>query len=226
MNVTNFQTYVKLDFKRTDKDTEILQAYNDSLIAVAVTLPMGAYKYQSYIPLVARQEDYPLPSTIMHLIHPIRYLEGSAQANSGWPLNHITKEVYDKRYPNPNRTTPDDLGTPSDYTIYSGSILIGPMVSATEVTAGALLEINWTVVPTDLSGSTDLPTLPDYWREVLKQMTLHRVYRGIELFQEADWWKSQYEDAEGNPVGLYRRLLEIEENKEQSGISNVRPNNL
>jgi len=223
MNLTNFKTYVKYDFKRTDKDTELVQAYNDSIIAVAATMPHGAYKYQSYLPLVARQEDYPLPSDQMHLIHPVKLMEGSAATDSGYALNQLTKQEYDELYPNPNRTTPPITGTPADYCIYSGSILVGPLpdVGTTE-----LLEIDWTKVPTDQSGGSDTPALPDYWREVLKQMTLARLYAGMGQIEEAAFWRSQYEDQYGNPVGLFRKFLDIEKDKEGAYLGQVANNDL
>jgi hypothetical protein len=226
MNLTNFQAYVKQDFKRTDKDTEITQAYNDSILQVALRMPNAVYKYQSYVPLVAAQEDYPFPSTIMHLIHPVRYNEGATANDEGWPLILISKQEYDQLYPNPNRVGPTDLSTPMHYTIYSGSILIGPMVSSVEVTAGAQIEIDWTTIPTDLITGTSVPLLPDYWREVLKAMVLHRLYRMVELYQESDWWRGMFEDPYGNPIGTYKRLLDIERSKESTSILKIRPNNL
>lgn len=218
MNVVNFKTYVKQILIRTDKDTEIVQAYNDAIIAVAAKMPHGAYKYQSYLPLVAQQEDYPLPSTIVHLLHPVKLLEGTGTNDSGWPLNRLTKQEYDEEYPNPNRASPSITGVPTDYCIYSGSILIGPLP---ETGTDDYLEIDWTKVPTDISGDSETPALPDYWREVLRQMVLKRIYEGLELFQEAQYWRSLYEDAEGNPVGQYRDFLNIEKDKEQHAIGKI-----
>ena len=223
MNLTTFRSYVKYDFKRIDKDTELTQAYNDGIIAVSIKIPHGAYKFQSYLPLIARQEDYPLPSNIIHLIHPVRVMLGSASTDTGFPLNHITKQEYDILYPNPNRTTPDILGRTKDYCIYSGSILVGPLP---EVGTNDLLEIDWTKVPTDQSAGTDTPALPDYWREVLKWMTLSRLNHGIGLYQEAQYWRSLYEDNEGNPVSLYRDLLNVEKDKEDRAVGEIKVNSL
>ena len=223
MQLSSFLTYVKYDFKRTDKDTEITQAYNDAIIHVASIMPHGGYKYQSYLSLVALQEDYPLPSTIMHLIHPVRLLEGSSANDSGYPLRHCTKQKYDILYPNPNRSSPPITGIPVDYCVYSGSILVGPLPqSGTD----DLIEIDWTKVPTDQSATTDTPDLPDYWRIVLKPMTMFRLYHGLGLFQEAASWKSLYEDEKGNPIGEFARLLQIEEDKEDNAIGQIKNNNL
>lgn len=222
MILSAFKTYIKLDFKRSDKDTELVQAYNDSLIAIAIKIPHGAYKYTSYVPTVDGQPDYPLPATIMHLIHPIRLIEGNATSDSGWILEHITKEEYDTLEPNPFRTSPDSKADPAKYTIFSGSILPWPIPDD----ATHLLEIDWTKVPTDQSAVGDTPALPDHWREVLKQMTLSRLNQGIGLYQEAQYWRAMYEDEQGNPIGLYRDLLIIEKDKESTWIGQVKNNDL
>lgn len=220
MQLSGFKTYVKYDFKRTDKDTELVQALNDAIIAVAVKMPHGVYKYTSYVATVNGQPDYALPATMMHIIHPIRLLEGNSSSDSGWPLEHISKDEYDILEPNPFRTSPDSKGDPSKYTIYSGSILPWPIPDD----ATHLLEIDWTKVPTDQSGASDTPALPDYWREVLKQMTLSRLCQGIGLYQEAQYWRSLYEYPDGSPAGLYRDLLNIEKNKEAKLIGQVKAN--
>ncbi len=218
MQLSAFKTYVKYNFKRTDKDTELVQFYNDSIMAVAIKMPQGAYKYQSYLPLVAKQEDYPLPASFMHVLHPVRLLLGSAAGDSGFPLNHITKQEYDRNYPNPNRTDPDITGEPKDYTIFSGAILIGPLpVTGTD----NLLELDWTTQPTAQSGDSDIPALGTEWDEVFKQMTLSRLNHSISLSSEGDVWRGKYEDAEGNPVGIYKDLLNMEKSREQMSLGQV-----
>ena len=221
MTLTNFRAYVTKIFKRTDKDTELTQAYNDAIIAVSAQIPHGAYKYQSYVNLVVAQEDYALPSTSMHLFHPIRLLDGTATSDSGYDLEHITKEEYDQREPNPNRTSPS-TGSPSAYCVYSGSVLLTPIPND----ADNLIEIDWTKVPTDQSADNDTPALPDYWREVLRQMTLKRLYELIDLFEESSYWRAQYEDGAGNPIGLYRKFLDMENDKEFHLIGTIKANNL
>lgn len=224
MNLTNFKTYVKYDLKRTDKDTEIVQALNDMILFVAAKLPMGAYKYQSYIALVAGQEDYPLPSTLMHVLHPVKYLEGSATSDSGWPLERISKQEYDERFINPNRTSPDDTGEAGFYCIFGGCILIGPIP---ESGTNDLLEMDWTTRPTDLSADADTPALGDEWREVLKCGVLARVNAGIELFQEAAYWESQYlNPVTKEPIGMFKSLLDAEREREEMPISHIRANEL
>src|SRR3990167_6584292 len=110
MQLSSFLTYVKYWFKRTDKDTEITQAYNDVLNWVSTRMPHGNYKFQSYVNTTAGVEDYALPSNIIHLIHPIRFLIGSGSSDSGYPMDNLSKEEYDATEPNPNRTNPTGRG--------------------------------------------------------------------------------------------------------------------
>lgn len=226
MTLTLFKTYVKRDFKRTDKDTEILDAYNDMIIWVAANMPHGNYKYQSYIALVAAQEDYPLPSNLMHLMHPVKFLEGTATGDHGYPLEHLTKEEYDIRYPNPNRTSPTDTGTPGVYAVFSRSILLGPLPSTAVVTRGGLLEINWAKRPTAQSADADTHDLGSEWDQVLKFGTLERAYAGMGMLDEANYWASQYRDATGAPLGLARQLFDLEKNRESRAIGQVENNSL
>lgn len=222
MQLSNFKTYVKRDFKRTDKDTEIVQAYNDMIIWVASIIPHGNYKFQSYVALVNGQEDYPLPSNLMHLIHPIKFLEGSGTNDSGYPLDHITKEEYDLLFPNPNRTSPTDKGKPTVYAMFSRSILLGPIPDS----ANYLLEIDWSKRPTALSADSDTSSLGSEWDEVFKWGTLERVYAGMSMFEEANYWAGLYRDAEHNPVGLCKRLVDAERDREIPVIGQVKVNSL
>ena len=218
MTLTLFKAYVKRDFKRTDKDTEIVQAYNDMIYWVAANMPHGKYKYQSYIALVNAQEDYPLPSNLIHLMHPIKFLEGTATNDYGYPLDQLTKEEYDLRYPNPNRTSPTDKGKPKVYCVFSRSILLGPLPDSSSY----LLEINWTKRPTTLSGDSDTADLGAEWDEVFKFGTLERCYAGMGMLEEANYWASLYRDAAGSPIGMAKLLFDAEKDRESRAIGQVR----
>ena len=222
MQLSSFKTYIKRDFKRTDKDTEIVQALNDMIIWVAQQMPHGNYKFQSYISTVNGQEDYPLPTNLIHLMHPVKYLEGGAANDWGWPLEHISKEEYDIRYPNPNRTSPTDIGKPTVYAVYSRSILLGPLPD----NSSDQLEINWSKRATALSATTDTPDLGSEWDEVLKWGTLERVYAGMGMIQESQYWASLYRDAAWEPIGYCRKLFDTERDRESLAVGQVKFNNL
>lgn len=224
MTLANFKTYVKLDFKRSDKDTELVQAYNDMIMWVALQMPYGNYKYQSYINTTVGVEDYPLPSDIVHIIHPARLLEGSGSDDSGYPMDHLTKDEYDYLEPNPNRTSPT-TSQPVAYTIFSRSLLLTPVPDK----ATYIVEINWSKRPTALSGDSDTPSLGSEWDETLKFGTLERLYAGMGMVEEAAYWGSKYHALIGLddvPVGMCRRLFDIEKDLENVAIGQIKNNDL
>jgi len=221
MQLSSFLTYVKQDFKRTDKDTEIIQALNDMINYISVLIPHSGYKFQSWVQMVAGQEDYPIPTLIQHFIHPARLLEGSASGDSGYPLDFISKEEYDLEEPNPNRTSPS-TGEPDKYTIYSRSILLTPIPDKSTY----ILEINWTKKPTTLAADADTHSLGSEWDEVIKYGVLERINAGIGLLEDAQYWSGKYKDPYGNPIGMLKNLLDKEKDLEGSWIGSVRNNSL
>jgi hypothetical protein len=222
--LSTLKTYIKRDFKRTDKDTEIVQAINDAIIWISTKMPHGNYKYQSWINTVDEREDYALPTNLIHLIHPVKFLEGSATNDSGYPLEKVTKEEYDLRYPNPNRTSPTDTGKPYCYTIFSRSILVGPIPDS----ANYILEISWSKRAVSLSDDADTPDLGAEWGEVIKQAAIERLYAGMGMIEEAQYWASLYRtlDRDQDPVGLAMSLFDAERDREIPAIDGVETNTL
>lgn len=217
MTRVQFLAYIKRQFKRTDKDTEIYEALNETIQDIGSRYSFSGYNFQSWVPTVIAQEDYPLPTNLLQLSHPIRLLEGSATGDSGYPLDFITKEEYDEKEPNPNRTSPA-TGKPSKYTIYSDSILLTPIPDKTSY----LLEINWGKIPTTLSVDADTPSLIATWDEILKWGTLMRLYYGLGLYQEGKVWDDLYEsDEKGIP-----KMIRIEKDKKREMIGQIKNNSL
>lgn len=223
MQFSNFKTYVKLDFKRTDKDTELAQAYNDMVFWLATLMPIGNYKYQSYISTIAGQEDYPVDQVgaMIHLIKPLRLLDGSASSDSGTILIDITKAEYDILEPNPNRTNPS-TGRPQKACIYSRQILLWPIPDKSTY----LIEKNWSIRPTIQSADADVTLLGVEWDEVLKWGTMERLFAGMEMYDESAFWGSKYHDSYGNPIGICKTLLDIEKDREGKWIGQIKNNNL
>lgn len=221
MLLSEFLTYVKKDFKRTDKDAELVAAYNDMLFWVAVWMPVGNYQFQSYVTTSTGVEDYALPADILHMRHPIKLLYGTGTSDSGIQLKKITKEEYDELEPNPNRANATG-GTPEFYTIYSRSILLTPIPDRDTY----ILEINRSKRPVDQVNDGDEPFLGDEWREVLKWGTLERVNAGLDLFDESAFWGSKYHDQSGSPTGMCKRLFELETEREGRSVDSIENNAL
>lgn len=213
---TQFITYVTQDFKRDDKDTEIVQAYNDTIQHLSNLEGIVGLKFQSWIPTVVEQEDYPLPSTRCHVFHPIRWIK-SATSSVGYPMNKLSKEEFSKKYPNPNATDVSALtkSRPEDYTVFSNSILVGPLPDL----ATYILELDWAKLRTSQDAASDVQELGEEWEEVIKFGVLARLYEGIGLTGEADRYWLLYKDDE---LG-YPTLLRKNEDQEQT-IEAVNPN--
>lgn len=220
MNLTNFLTYIKQDFKRTDKDTEITQAINDMIVWISIQIPHAGYKYQSYIPTVAKQYDYPLPTTKVHILHPLMLLDGFGTNDLGMVLEHIGKKEFDLIEPNPQRTNPSTAKT-QKYTIFANSILCTPIPDKVYI-----LQMDWTKRAVSLSGGSDAPALGSEWDEVIKHGSLERLFAGIGLYEEANYWSTRYKDQEGNPIGMCKKLLDMEEDREGSWVSDIQNNSL
>lgn len=221
MNKSELMNYIKIDFKRENEDSRILQAINDMIVYLAIRMPHGNYKFQSYANTTIGQEDYPLPDQILHILHPIRLLDGNSTNDSGYQLERITKEEYDELEPNPNRTNPS-TGKPTCYTIYSRSVLLTPIPDK----ATYLLEINWSKLPTSLSSDTDTHSLGSEWDEVIKWGALFRCYSGLGMYEDAEFFRTKYEDSYGLPIGILKILLDKEREFEGESISQIRNNYL
>jgi hypothetical protein len=155
-----------------------------------------------------------LPSTLVHMSHPIRLLDGSASTDDGFPLGFITKDEYDAIEANPNRTSPE-TGEPAQYTIFSDSILLTPIPDSTDY----LIEINWGKQTTSLSADSDTPSFISAWDEVIKWGTIFRFYLGLGLTEDAAPFQALYEQ------GILR-MIDRDKDKKNNWIGTVRNNNL
>lgn len=203
-----FLAYIIQDFKRDDKDTEIYQAYNDTLRHLCNLAPFENLKFQSWIPTQIGVEDYPLPATSpnvkCHVIHPVRCIESSSSSSRGYGMNKLSKEAYSERYPNPNASPTTEIvkGQPTDYCIYSDSILVGPLPDKSTY----IIELDWAKQRTTQDYDADLQELGEDWEEVIKFGVLFRLFKGIGLDEEAAAYLNLYRDQE---LG-YPRLIEKE----------------
>jgi len=196
-SASQFLTYVKLDFKRDDKDTEILSAYNDTIRHLGSLEALEAVKLTSWIPTEIGQYDYPLPSTLCHLLHPVKFIESFTE-ESGYALNKMSKTEFDINYPNP-LATDVSKSRPKDYCVHGNSIQVGdPPDKATYI-----LEINWARFTTDQVADADVHEFGSNWEEVLKWGTLARLYEGMGQTAESDrYWALYTSDKLGYPIFL------------------------
>jgi len=189
--LTQFLTYIRYDFKRDDKDPEITQAYNDTIRHLSGYKALEGRKFTSYINTTVGREDYVLPSTLSHILHPVRIIESTTEDN-GYPLNKLSRAEWTDRYINPNIATVLSKSMPVDYCIYQNSIQVGPIPDK----ATYVLEIDWARARTVAAIDSDLQELGEDWEEVIKWGTLFRLYAGMGMDDEAGKWKILYQDPE------------------------------
>jgi hypothetical protein len=219
MTFADFLTYVKADFKRTDKDAEILQAYNDTILDICKRAPIGAYKYRSYVPTVIGQYDYNFPYQAgiysVFVLHPIKIYNSAISGDEGYSLIKLNKEEFDEMFPNQDAVGAS-TGEPTHYCPYGEQFLVGPVPDK----ATYMIEADWTKQPADQTSVSTNPPLKDIWREVLKWGTLFRLAVGLGWDQEVAKWLELYEhDSLGIP-----KLLELEEDREGETVYTIEAN--
>jgi len=195
-NFTQFMTYIKQDFKRDDKDTEMAQAYNDTIRHISNLNTLEGLSFTSYMFTVVGQEDYPLPTTDntamrVHVIHPLRIIESTTLEN-GYSLNKLDRQDWTKMYINPNNAdlTKMTKAMPTDYCIFSNAIHVGPVPDK----ATYVIEIDWAKLSDIQAAGSDYQPLGETWQEVIKWGTLFRLYAAMGMDSEASKYALLYKD--------------------------------
>lgn len=194
MTGSEFLSYVKQKFKRTDKDTEIYTATADTIMDIRSRFESDEHMtISSVLSGISAAGDFTLttPSDFGHLVGDIQILD--TDSDTGYlPLNKITKEQYDIKYSQNQASTAANrhTGVPLDYAYYSGTFYLGPAVDGTNYQ----FKINYTTEDTPtITSSTDPVPFTDQFREVVREGTLFRMYSEMELYQEASVHEERFE---------------------------------
>jgi len=193
MTRLEFLSYVKNEFKRTDKDSEIYEALDDTLYDLTTEHDFHVHQTEQSISLIADTYEYSLTSYSMSmLLGPVLYLDDTGDAD---PLIKLSKASFDLRFPDLTATD-FDKDEPQYYAVYGNAIFIAPFPD-TVTTESILVPIS--TIATKLVGDSDTPAFEDQWREVIKFGVLFRVWT-----QLGDFGKSQAQDN----LLLYQRGIE------------------
>lgn len=205
-------------FIRDDKTTEIEEAINDAYAEMIAAVGPRKLQDQVYKTLVIGREEYPLPSTLLSLRHPIRLIDptSATSATSSYPLRHLNKSEYDYWEPNPNASSPS-TGRPWGYCIYKNSILI------TDIPDKAYtIELNMGGEPTKLVNETDESIFSWVWDEIIASGALSRLFVITKQFDYAkahrDIYNNGYLDGEGNLVGGLKLLKRLERDNQDAPL--------
>jgi hypothetical protein len=193
MTGSDFLTYVKRVFKRTDKDTEIYEAMADTVADIRLQLKTEDYKEEAYIAGISTLGEYriALPSDFKHLIGNVTLVDNSGVSTK--TLNKISKQTYDEKYGDRLYTTTSNQldGEPVDFCIYAEQIYIGPVPDSISYR----YYINYTTedYAAIVAGTTLVP-FTDRYRSTVRSGVLAEVYAGLEALEESNYWRALYVD--------------------------------
>ena len=190
MTAVNFYDYLLRTFKRTDKATEVYEAITDTIMDMKIQFEWETFKEEAYSTSIAVLGDYKLvlPTDFGHLIGDVKILE--TDDCDSYPLNKLSKPLFDTKYPNPNSTV-NQRAKPVDYCIFGDQIFIGPIPDKITYT----YEFSYTTEEATQfdNTSTAIPFTGRY-RECVKAGVLYRLYALLEQDDEAMKWKSIHND--------------------------------
>jgi len=205
MTRTEFLTYIKRTFKREDKDTELIDALNDTLYDMSTRYDFQVSQTETEITLNDSDYKYDYPSGYAFLISNLKYIDSGG---GGRTLNQLTKEQFDDKYPDISSSNADK-GDPIDYTIYGNEIFIAPYL---QTVTTQKLYISGSNVASEL-GESDSPDYEDRFREVIKFGTLYRAYSDLDLDDKAAKYKNLYDEG-------MEKMINIDD-KKGNGIEQV-----
>lgn len=189
MTGSAFRDYVVRSFKRTDKDTEIYDAATDTIREIRRRLPLLEDEVeQQSTDAIATLGDYilSLEEDQGRKIFSIVVRDG----DDSWPLVGLSKEEFDRRYPNPAASNVHK-DKPVHYTIWANQIYLGHVPDSTSYQY-------WISYTADdmaaITSSTPAVPYSNLHREILKFGCLARLYADLKNNEEAAKWAGLYED--------------------------------
>lgn len=189
MTAEETRDYVVEVFKRTDKDTMIYQAITDTIIDMRIRYAFDEFKQEAYSAVLETLGDYRLdvPSEMGHFIGQVRVINGTDEYP---PLIKITKEQFDRKFPNQENTT--YRGVPKYFCLYGTQILLGPVPDSLSYQ----YEVNYSeelFYEFSQGDTTTYVPFTDNFREVLRFGILMRLFANLDNEAEAAKWDALYE---------------------------------
>jgi hypothetical protein len=187
-------SYIKQNFKRTDKDAEIYLAVADTIMDMRSRMLSDEFSYTATTPSgTLSVGDYKLsvPADFGHLVGDITIRDSETDTVYN-PAKRISKEEYDEIYSQNLSTTASKrlTGVPLNYCFFGREIWLGPAVDKTTYE----FTINYTTEDAPvISGATSVVQFTDQFREVVRAGTLYRMFFELGFTQEAANWMGVYE---------------------------------
>lgn len=186
MSGANFRGYIlRRGFKRTDKDTEIYEAMTDVVEEMRRRF---------------RFDEAEIEATVTGLITTLGQFKMAIESNLGLlvglvmedsttavPLNQLTKDEYDEKYPDANVTS--DRGYPRDFCVYGGQVYIGPIPDSVSYS----YRMTYSVKAGTIISSTDSVPFTNLYRKVFAAGVLSQLYMDLEEFEKSAFFEAQFE---------------------------------
>lgn len=186
MSGSDWLTHVKRTFKRTDKDTEILEATTDAVQIMRRDFDFDeAQTETNTTDTITVAEDYRL-----NLESDLGLLIGVTVLDTDWAfsLEPVSKKRWDSLFAD----APLDVytGVPKYYCVFGGQILIGPIPDKTTYT----FRMSYSARAGTITTSTTGVPFTNLYRDVLRNCTLWILNTTLENWQSAASFKTLYDE--------------------------------
>lgn len=198
MDGASFLAYVKRQFKRTDKDTELYECMTDTIVDMRLRMVSDDYSIVSTTlaadpSLAIGTYMLTLPTDFGHLAVDNVQIRDTSSDDTYNPLKKISKSEYDDKYSeNYSTSTGDRLtGVPVHFSYYGKKLYVGPALDRADYE----FKINYTTngVTDIVAGTTTVP-FTDQYRKIVRDGTLMNIYAMMENFDESAAWEKKYEE--------------------------------
>lgn len=186
MTGSNWLAYVKRQgFKRTDKDTEVYEATTDAVQLLRRRFGFSEAQAEAILTdSISILGDYKLNIESDHGLVVGVTMEDGTNAHD---LIQIPKWQFNLLYPDINVSA--DRGYPKHFTIYNNAIEIGPAPDRVSY----VYRVAYSKRGGTISSSSLVPFTAEY-RDVLLDLTNHRLYAMLDEFEKSQWFQEQFEN--------------------------------
>jgi len=172
MSGSDFRDYIlRLGLIRTDKDTEVYEAISDATQILRREFGWDEAKTEiTTTDTIVSLGDFKVSvESDLGIIRGVVLEDGTNTS----PLVQKTKLEFDQIYPDINVTA--NRGYPRHFTVYGGNIYFGPIPDQTSY----VYRVTYTKDGETITSGTASVPFTDYYRDLLADLTLHRVYFGL-----------------------------------------------
>lgn len=209
MSGSDWRDYVlRGGFKRTDKDTELYEETTDAIQEMRRRFGFAEAEVEkTTTDTISVLGDYSLSlESDFGLLMGVRVIDGQ----NGTPLIPKNKHDFDQLYP--DITVTHDYGYPKHFCVFGGAILIGPIPDRTDF----VYEIAYSQRAGTITSSTSSVPFTREYRDVLRDLTLAKLYKLLDEFDKAQFFRAEYD--RGWEDAKHRERF-----NKKAGVFNVRP---